>query len=302
MQGTLRYLMVLLMIALFLPLYASGAESIKLRHTRSLYSDEKGAGLKGPEGVGCFEDRLAVADTGNGRLVLYTLQGGDPKGGTEVKLPQILYPIRITMSSRGDILVLDERQRKVVRLTPEGVFKGFLEPSGVPDQGLIVPKGMDRDASDNIYMLDILGARVLVLDPEGKFQRQMEFPKGYGFISDLTVDAKRTIFLLDSVRAAVYSNAKDAAVFAPITGPMKDDMKFPTNIVTDNEGNLYITDQNGSGIVILGRDGSLRGRQLSFGWKEGLVRYPAQLCVAKDGSIAVADRENNRVQIFTPLK
>jgi hypothetical protein len=302
MRGTLTSLIVVLMFTLFPPLHASGAESIKLRHVVSVYADEQGNGFNHPEGVACFEDRMVVADTGNGRLVTYIFQGGEPRGGTEIKLPQVLYPIRAKISSKGDILVLDERQRKVVRLAREGTFKGYVEPTGLPDQGMIVPVGIDRDINDNIYLLDIPSARVLVLDAEGKFQRQVDFPKEYGFISDLTVDAKRTIFLVDSVRALVYSNTKDPGAFLPISGPMKADMKFPTNIIADTDNALYITDRNGSGILILGKDGSQRGRQLSFGWKEGLVRYPAQLCVTKDGSIVVADRENNRVQVFTPLK
>jgi len=297
-----RHLVALLIMGVFLPLQASGAEAIKLRFTSALYADASGAGFKQPEGIGCVQDKLAVADTGNGRLVLYSLQTGDPKGGTEVKLPQVLYPIKIKMSSTGDILVLDERQRKIVRLTGEGAFKGYVEPSGVPNQGMIIPVGLDLDGNDNMYVLDILSARVLVLNTDGKYERQIDFPKEYGFMTDLTVDRKRTVYLLDSVRAQVYSNAGNAAVFSPITGTMKDDMKFPTNIATDNSGTFYITDQNGSGIVLISQNGAMRGRQLSFGWKEGLVRYPAQLCITKDGAIAVADRENNRVQMFTPLK
>jgi len=292
----------LLMIAMLLNVRAFGAELIKLQHTRSVYVDEKGDGFNQPEGVGCNENLLVVADTGNGRLVLYTLQGGDPKGGTEVKIPQVAYPIRVKISSKGDILILDEKLRKVIRLSREGAFKGYVEPSGLQEQSTIIPMGIDRDSNDTIYLLDILAARVVVLNADGKFERQVDFPMGYGFITDLTVDSKRTIFLIDSVHVAVYSNAKDPAVFSPITGSLKDEMKFPSNIITDNNGTLYITDQDGGGLVMLGLDGSLRSRQLGFGWKEGLVRYPSQLCIMKDGSIIVADRENNRVQVFTPLK
>ena len=39
----------------------------------------------------------------------------------------------------------------------------------------------------------------------------------------------------------------------------------------DNRGTLYVVDENGGGIVILGRDGSYMGRQLSLGWNEGLL-------------------------------
>ena len=36
-----------------------------------------------------------------------------------------------------------------------------------------------------------------------------------------------------------------------------------------------------------------------MGWGEGLVYYPAQLCVTDKDELFVADRYNNRVQAFT---
>jgi hypothetical protein len=50
--------------------------------------------------------------------------------------------------------------------------------------------------------------------------------------------------------------------------------------------------------VILGADGSFRGRQAGTGWKEGSLRYPSGLCAGPAGTIFVADRENGRVQMF----
>ncbi len=57
-------------------------------------------------------------------------------------------------------------------------------------------------------------------------------------------------------------------------------------------------DQNGDGLGVLGLDGSYQGRQLGVGWGEGLVYYPDQLCIDEVGSAFLADRYNNRVQIF----
>jgi Tfp pilus assembly protein PilZ len=65
---------------------------------------------------------------------------------------------------------------------------------------------------------------------------------------------------------------------------------------------LFISDQNSGGIIAIGQDGTFRNRLLSLGWKEGAVRYPAQICVNKDGGFFVADRANSRIQMFTPLK
>jgi sugar lactone lactonase YvrE len=291
-----------LVIVLLLPLHAFGAEPVIMKYALSAYADEKGIGLNQPEGIACKDDRLVVADTGNGRLVLYSLQDGQIKGGKEIKLPQVIYPIRARVNSKGDIFVLDERQRKVARLTPEGTFKQYLELGGLATEGMVVPAGIDLDGADNIYLLDIVGGRVLVLDADGKMQRQINFPKEYGFITDLAANSKGTVFLIDGVKSMVYANAADPNVFAPITGIMKEDLKFPSNIVADARGMLFISDQNSGGVVVVSQDGTFRNRLLSLGWKEGAVRYPAQICIGNNGAFFVADRANSRIQMFIPLK
>jgi hypothetical protein len=36
-----------------------------------------------------------------------------------------------------------------------------------------------------------------------------------------------------------------------------------------------------------------------MGWSEGKVYYPAQMCVNAEGLAVIADRNNNRVQVFS---
>jgi sugar lactone lactonase YvrE len=302
MQGSGKSLLIVLMFVLLLPLRSFGAEAIRLKYGLSLYTEEKGTGLNQPEGIACGEDRLVVADTGNGRLIVYTLQGGDPTGGKEIKLAQVLYPQRVRISSKGDLFVLDGRLRKILRLGPDGAFKQNVEMGGLPTEGMVVPAGIDLDGNDNLYVLDILAGRVLVFGADGKFQRQINFPKSFGFFTDLAVDQKGTVFVVDSVDAVVYSNAKDPAVLSPFSGSLKNDLKFAGSIALDSDGTLFITDQNSGGVLVVGKDGTVRSRLLTLGWKEGTVRYPSQLCVDKAGDLFVADRANNRIQEFTPLK
>jgi hypothetical protein len=59
-----------------------------------------------------------------------------------------------------------------------------------------------------------------------------------------------------------------------------------------------MVDQYGSGIVVLGKDGSFKGRKLRMGWKEGELLYPADICLNEKGEIFIADRGNNRVQMY----
>jgi DNA-binding beta-propeller fold protein YncE len=288
---------------LLLPMKSFSAETVKFRYLQSVYFDERGGGLKQPEGVACNErSLLVVGDTGNDRLLRYTFQERSLKPGTEIKIPQLSNPIRIQINSKGEIFALDGKRRRVVRLTPEGAFKGYVEPEGIPSPSTFVPRSIKIDANNNIYILDIFSGRVLVLNSEGKYQKQIPFPKDYGFFSDLSVDSKGNLLLIDSVKAMVFSAPKDSNSFSPLTKSLREHLHFPTSITVDKRGTIYIVDENGGGVVLLGGDGSFMGRQLTMGWNEGLLYYPSQMSINEKGEVFIADRGNSRIQIFTLVK
>jgi DNA-binding beta-propeller fold protein YncE len=283
----------------FIVLSSPGFAVVKLRHIVSVYQDAQEKGLKQPEGVACGKDSVfVVADTGNGRLVRYTFKNNLLMAGPDMKVPQLAYPVRVQIDGSGNILALDERQRRIVRLSPEGEFKEYVEPSGMPGSSPLVPRSFKVAANGNLYILDIFSANVVVLDAAGKFLRNIAFPDHVGFISDLAVDPRETVLLIDSVESVVYTAARDAKKFVPLTQSMKETVNFPTSITTDKKGTIYVVDQTGGDIIIIGQDGTFQGRQMAMGWKEGLLRYPSQACINDEGDFFVADRNNNRVQIY----
>jgi sugar lactone lactonase YvrE len=273
------------------------ADTIKFKQMAPIYVDGKGGGIRQPEGVACRGNALVVADTGNGRLLRYTMAGDAWNPGGEVVLPQLPSPIRVDVNSKGEIFALDGASRKIVRIAPSGDFLGFVAPAGEV-RGAVVPRSLRLDRQDNLYLLDVFSARVLVLDPSGKVQREIPFPKGYGFLSDLAVDAAGNVYLLDSVGKRVFKAAGNASEAVPLTGSQEGEAHFPASIAIGKQGTIFLVDQNGSGVVLLGPDGSFRGRRLSMGWKEGFLRYPAQMCVTENGTAFIADRGNNRVDGF----
>ena len=292
-----RVLVVLIIFST--PATVLNAETVKFRHLLSVYFDDKGGGMKEPEGVAWSEKPLlVVSDTGNGRLLRYTFQEKALKTGSEIRIPQLTYPLRVQINSKEEIFVLDGKKRRILRLTPTGEFKGYVDPLGLPSSPTVVPRSFKIGPNDTIYILDIFGERVIALSPDGKYQKHLEFPKDRGFFSDLAVDSKGNLFLIDSTRAAVFSSVREAKIFSPLTKSLRNHLNFPTGLTTDARGRIYIVDENGGGIVILGQDGSFMGRQLSMGWMEGLLYYPTQICVNDKSEIFIADRGNNRVQIF----
>jgi len=290
---------VLLVALLFFQLpFSEGA--MKFRYTTSIYADDKGLGLNQPEGVACSgESLLIVADSGNGRLLRYSIKDGEIEVGTvEIKLEQIFYPIKTEINSRDEIYIFDRKQRSIVRLSPAGEFRGYLQPVGLPSPTAYVPRSFTVDRNDNIYILDILSERVLVLDPGGRYVRQIKFPQEYGFFSDLAVDFRGTVIIIDVVDGKVFYALKNSASFSPLTSSLKEYVRFPASLTVDDRGRIYLVDRNGGSIIILGQDGSFLGRQSGMGWKEGSLNYPAQMCINKKGEIFVADTNNSRVQVF----
>lgn len=289
-----------------------GAETLKFSYIMSIYADQPDTvlqqgsaaqepiALKQPEGIDCDDRSLVVvADTGNGRLLRYrfldkTIRSELPA----IQLPELILPARVQLNSRGEIFVLDRKTRRIGRLTPEGAFQSYLEPTGTPST-TYVPRSFYIDRNDAIHILDIFSERVLTLSPEGQYLTQKKFPKDYGFFSDLTVDFKGTYFLIDSVKAMVFTADKDVAAFSPFTQNLKEYMRFPTAMTTDSRARLYLVDRNGSRVIILGSDGSFLGQLSGMGWKEGQLNYPSQMCINSKGEIFIADTNNNRIQIFT---
>lgn len=298
--GKVILIMVGLMVAvLFFRLpFSEGA--MKLRYITSIYADDKGLGLKQPEGTACSgESLLVVADSGNGRLLRYSYKDGATELGTlEIKLDQISYPIKTEVNSRGEIYIFDRKIRSIVHLSPAGEFRGYLQPVGLPAPTAYVPRSFTIDRNDNLYILDILSERILVLDPRGRYVRQIRFPKEYGFFSDVAVDFRGTVLIVDGVDGKVFSAVKNSVSFSPLTGSLKEYVRFPASLTTDDRGRIYLVDRNGGSIIILGQDGSFLSRQSGMGWKEGSLNYPGQMCINKEGEVFVADTMNSRIQVF----
>jgi len=286
------------------PMAAAGEEALKFRHITSIYADGQGLGLKHPEGVACSENALLiVADTGNARLLKYTYKDKTvTEGARVIKLPQLIYPVQVKLNSRDEMLVLDRKQRRIVRVTAAGKFGGYIDGRGSPSPAELEPQSFHIDKNDNLYILDVYSGQVIVTDPGGNYLKHLRFPREYGFFTDLTVDFKGNILLIDSVNAKVFSASKNSDGFSPLTKSLKEYMRFPAGITTDKWGRIYLVDRNGSRIIIIGPDGSYLGRLSAMGWKEGLLNYPSQICLNASGEIFVADTNNSRVQIFSIIE
>lgn len=294
---TLSTTAVLIAVAGGIPGGALAAPPAGLRYQRTIYADAAGVALRNPEGVAC-DDRgdVVIADTGNARLLTFTWKDGALDGGAQVKLAQLPYPVRVQVDSKGFVLVLDGRSRRIVKVDAKGEFAGNVEPRGASSPA-VTPAAFKIGMGDVLYVLDVVAHRILVVAPDGRVTRELPLPKAAG-ITDVAADSSGRVYVLDAVTAVVFAAEPAATEFRPLSKSLKEMISFPIYLTPDNRGMLYLVDQHGNAVVRVGVDGTFQGRELAIGWKEGAVYYPAQLCIDSHGDVFLADRNNNRVQVF----
>ena len=284
-------------------LQVTAAETARLRFLAAAYTDDKGVALSLPEAVACNSSgQVVIGDTGNRRLLRFAFRDGKLEWQGAISVPQLSRPARLQLNSKGEILGLDASQRRVVRLGPAGEFREVLAFSGVPGSATVVPKGIAVDAADNIYVLDVFSARVLVLSAQGKFQRSLTYPSDAGFATDLAVDSAGSLFLLDSIRRRMFSAAKGVDSFSPLGGDLAGSLATMPTSVTASKGVIFVAEGSGSSIVAFGRDGSFLARQLTMGWEEGSLNHPSQMCITDKDEVFIADRDNSRIQVFQLIR
>lgn len=281
-------------------LFASPVAAAKIKHQGTVYVDNADIALNHPEGVACNDSSFLVADTENSRIVRYAMTPERLTPEAVFPLPETS-PLIIQTSTKGDIYSLDGKTRTIVKISADGKVTGKVEPKKLPLPKAFIPRSFKLDKQDNIYLLDIFSERVLVLNAAEEYLRQVAFPAGYSFFSDLAISPQGEIYLLDSVAGAIYIANPTAESFELLSSGLKEHMNFPVSLALDSKGVLYLSDQYGSGLALVGHDGSFQGRKFGLGWEDGQLYYPAQLCINNQDTLIIADRNNSRVQVFNIL-
>jgi hypothetical protein len=296
-----RFLVAAALAACAAPL-AAGAQGLVLKHELSIYADEKNVGLRAPTGVACSDKEVVVSDTGNGRLVRYALKERVLAPGVPVTLDQVKRPGQAQLMPDGRMYVLDGRTRSIAILDAKGAYSGRVEYGGDAAAKDVIAGAFEVDGAGNLVVLDLASHAVLFVERGTAVTRRVPLPtEKPAVFSDIAIDAAGTVYAVEAVSASVWAAQKADTAFKQAGKSLKEYMSFPGEVRVV-KGTLAVVDQNGGGIVMLGLDGTYRGRQLAMGWSDGLVYYPSQFCVTERGELFLADRGNDRVQLFSILK
>ena len=175
-----------------------------------------------------------------------------------------------------------------------------------PGRGFQVPSGVAVDSQDRVYAYQREGPRVLVFDRDGYLLTEWPRPKGAGEDAHLIyVSPDDGVFLADRDAHQVLKYNTEGELLMTLGTENRAVMQAPFNHPSDigvaPSGDIYITDGYGNASVHrFSADGKHISSFGSTGRGPGQFNVPHSVRISKDGRVFVADRENDRVQIFTP--
>ena len=178
------------------------------------------------------------------------------------------------------------------------------------------------DSSDWVYLVTRLDQRVIVYEPDGTFVTEW----GADILTDgahgITVGPDGAVYVVDrydhSVRKFTPDGHQLLVIGNPgvpsdtgtdLTLPHMDRTRStkrggapfnnPTNLAVAPNGELYVSDGYGNARVHqFSAEGELIRSWGEPGSGDGEFRIPHDVCVDELGRLLVADRENDRIQLF----
>lgn len=169
---------------------------------------------------------------------------------------------------------------------------------------LVGVNGIATDAQGRVYAAGGDSEAIVVFAPDGRFLT------AWG--RDL-IKAKhgvrifgQQLFVADTEMHQVYEFTLDGTLVRSLgtrgkAGLGHAEFNQPTDIALAADGDMFITDGYGnSRVVRLAPDGSFRAAWGEPGDGPGEFRAPHNIVIDREGLIYVADRENDRIQVFSP--
>ena len=161
------------------------------------------------------------------------------------------------------------------------------------------------DASENVYVFNRSPHPLIQFSNSGKFVRSLL----EGMITSahgLRIDHEGNIWAVD-VKGHTVLKLNPAGRVVMVLGRRDeagvDPTHFnqPTDVAIAPNGDFYITDGYGNSRVLkFARDGRFLHEWGKKGSGEGEFNLPHSVVLDGEGQVYVADRENNRIQVFTP--
>jgi DNA-binding beta-propeller fold protein YncE len=178
-------------------------------------------------------------------------------------------------------------------------------PQLPPEIKLGAVSGVAIDAAGNILVFNRAEPPILVFSPDGKFLRGIGdklFTSSHG----LRIDADGNLWTTDWMDHRVLKLSPDGKVLQTFgeknkPGVGADHFNKPTDIAFAANGDVYISDGYGnSRVAQFDKTGKFIREWGTRGKADGQFHLPHAIRIDSKGNVYVGDRENNRIEVFSP--
>jgi DNA-binding beta-propeller fold protein YncE len=267
--------------------WASGAEA----------ADSDSALLTRPFGVAFAKDRAVLIADPDGQHVVRLGPDGRPSA-LECSNAPWSAPMGVAVDEAGAVYVADAAAGAIVRWSASGcavIGRGALErPTGV------------AVAPDRIWVADPPRHQLVAFSIDGALlQRVGELGDGEGrfnFPSSVSLAPNGDLLVVDALNFRIVRLASDGRWLGTfgVRGDEGGELARPKAAVMDLSGDVYVSDAQRDLVIVFGPDGAFSHTLGESGTAPGRFVHPAGLAL-QAGRLAVADSQNQRVQVFELL-
>ncbi len=250
-------------------------------------------------------DEIYIID-GKGRIVIYTSDFfplftlGSGKG---IQAPQGL-----TVDHNGNLYVAQaattEGTRNRISIYSECLkWKRDIYLEGFEGADTFVPYRLAVDKKGYIYVASSYFPGVLIFNSAGRYTDILTPVEDNRMVNltSVTLDGSGKIYLVSEEEGRIYvydENRKFIFKFGE-KGGSTGKLSRPKGVgIDDRNGRMYVVDYMRHTVAAYGKDGTYLFEFGGMGWGEGWFQHPNDITVDKSGRMFVADLFNQRVQVF----
>ena len=278
---------------------------VRSSHAGIAYFGTLTGDLAGPLAVAVGPDGdVFVTDTENGRVRRFDGISGLPKetigrkAGMAPGPGELVHPVGLALDETGRLYVSDNVMRRISVFDATGRFAGYFAEDGEGRRPFGTPGSLFHRGGI-LYISDLAEHRVMALRRDGTVYRVLGGGRGpepgqLVYPGSTWVDDAGTVFVADPGNQRVQVFDPAGALVRTLADPV---FNLPRGIARDAAGRLYVSSTLGHFITVFSPDGTAEFSYGSSGSEWNELGFPTGIAIAA-GRLFVADRANNRVQVF----
>ncbi|OGX56691.1 MAG: hypothetical protein A2306_08560, partial [Omnitrophica WOR_2 bacterium RIFOXYB2_FULL_38_16] len=238
-------------------------------------ADENVLGMNGPKTIYVYNDgKMIIADTGNNRIQFLNEDGTSQysfgKKGNNTS--EFNSPQGVAVSKDGYIYVSDTKNHRIQVFSEEGIYLNSfgrltetIGESGAEPGTFFLPKDIEFDDKDQLYVLDYKNRRIQVFDKDGKVLRvigsvldEVEFKEPV----DFTLDENGYLYIADKGTNKIYILDDKGKYVMEFGSAGKGPSYFPNlTSIESNDGKIYVSDYMADSIKVFSFDPNVKEKE-----------------------------------------